>query len=131
GLRYDEIWISESQERMLLAVPPENIPALQAICDEEGVELADLGIFGNTAQDPAHNNAPELLLRFEGNEVGRLSMPFLHDAIPMPVREARWSPPEIHPRTDASHPSIVEQLLDTLAHPNVASKRWIIRQYDH
>lgn len=127
GLRYDEIWISESQERMLLAVPPANIGALQTICDEEGVELADLGIFGNTGAD----GAPELRLHFEGNEVGRLSMPFLHDAIPMPVREARWSPPSIHTRTDPSHPSIVEQLLDTLAHPNVASKRWIIRQYDH
>jgi len=46
GLRYDEIWISESQERMVLAVPPENMAALKKICDEEGVELADLGHFG-------------------------------------------------------------------------------------
>jgi len=41
GLRYDEIWISESQERMVLAVPPENVEALRRICDEEHVELAE------------------------------------------------------------------------------------------
>src|SRR5690606_14727718 len=38
GLSYTEIWISEAQERMVLAVPEKNLAALQAICDEEGVE---------------------------------------------------------------------------------------------
>jgi phosphoribosylformylglycinamidine (FGAM) synthase-like enzyme/phosphoribosylformylglycinamidine (FGAM) synthase PurS component len=131
GLRYDEIWISESQERMVLAVPPENVAALQAICDEEHVELADLGHFGT-------DNA-ELILHFEGTEVGRLPMAFLHDGIPMPVREAEWGSSDgaTKRRSDEGSgaadvaPSLQESLLRLLAHPNIASKHWIVRQYDH
>jgi phosphoribosylformylglycinamidine synthase subunit PurSL len=82
GLSYTEIWISEAQERMILAVPAENVPALQQICDEEGVELADLGHFGT-------ENA-QLILNYQGTEVGRLPMHFLHEGIPMPTREAVW-----------------------------------------
>jgi phosphoribosylformylglycinamidine synthase len=146
GLRYDEIWISESQERFVLAVPAANVPALQKICDEEGVLLADLGHFGTPNAD--------LILNFRGEEVGRLSMHFLHEGIPMPTREAVWNPGAVGsgqwafgsgPRSapTANCPSSTAQvasppateirtrLLQLLAHPNIASKRWIVRQYDH
>ena len=43
GLTYTEIWISEAQERMVLAVPERNVLALHAICEEEGAELSVLG----------------------------------------------------------------------------------------
>ncbi len=126
GLRYDEIWISESQERMVLAVPSGNIAALQRICDEEQVELADLGHFGT---DDA-----ELILKYRGGEVGRLSMAFLHDGIPMPTREAKWEKPtvKVKPAASGAEESDIENtLLNLLADPNIASKRWIVRQYDH
>ncbi|MBN8645303.1 MAG: phosphoribosylformylglycinamidine synthase subunit PurS [Planctomycetes bacterium] len=147
GLRYDEIWISESQERFILAVPPENVAALQKICDEEGVLLADLGHFGT-------NNA-ELILNFQGKEVARMSMHFLHEGIPMPTREAVWSagavgsgqvasggeaPASLLPCSaplatghlpNSPLPDLRTRLLQLLAHPNIASKRWIVRQYDH
>ena len=45
GLSYTEIWISEAQERMVLAVPPEQWPELKALCDSEQVEATDLGEF--------------------------------------------------------------------------------------
>src|SRR5436853_7077721 len=38
GLSYTEIWISEAQERMVLAVPPDNWPAFEALCQSENVE---------------------------------------------------------------------------------------------
>lgn len=127
ALRYDEIWISESQERMALSVPPEKVAALQAICDEEGVEMADLGIFGTPTR--------EIILHFQGSEVGRLSCDFLHDGIPMPVREAVWdggAKASSHRAIEAaSAEQIKARLLELLAHPNIASKRWIVRQYDH
>ncbi|MEM9167755.1 MAG: AIR synthase-related protein [Planctomycetota bacterium] len=128
GLTYTEIWISEAQERMVLAVPEGNLTALQAICDEEHVELAVLGTFGVT------NDAgePELVLNYHEHEVGRLPMPFLHDGIPTPTREAVWTKPK--PQTIATAdepPTVREALLTLLAHPNIASKRSIIRQYDH
>ncbi|MEO0483350.1 MAG: phosphoribosylformylglycinamidine synthase subunit PurS [Planctomycetota bacterium] len=132
GLTYTEIWISEAQERMVLAVPPENLDKLQAICDEEHVELAVLGTFGTEGAD--------LVLNYRGTEVGRMPMAFLHDGIPTPTRQASWPPPAEsrvvpavarNPELSSAEPSITEALLKILSHPNVASKHWIVRQYDH
>src|SRR5690606_17521918 len=76
-----------------LAVPEKNLAALQAICDEEGVELANLGRFG-TPDD-------ELVLRYRGEEVGRLAMNFLHDGLPKLEREATWVAPRVARRSAA------------------------------
>ena len=125
GLSYTDIWISEAQERMVLAVPAQNVPKLQKICDEEGVELADLGEFGTPGA--------ELVLRYQELEVGRLPMAFLHEGIPTPTREAEWKPRASTARTapKQSNLSISASLLSLLSHPNIASKHWIIHQYDH
>ena len=45
GLAPWEIWLSEAQERMVIAVPPERLAALGALCDRHRVELTDLGVF--------------------------------------------------------------------------------------
>lgn len=128
GLSYTEIWISEAQERMILAVPADNLLRLQRICEEEGVELAVLGRFGTPSR--------ELILRYRGTEVGRLDMRFLHEGLPQITREATW---QSHPsarstrspvRTSTNQP-IAFILHSLLSHPNIASKHWIIRQYDH
>lgn len=125
GLTYTEIWISEAQERMVLAVPAEKLAALQDLCAEEDVELAHLGTFGTPGE--------ELILNFAGVEVGRLSMHFLHEGLPTPEREAVWRAPAAAPRgsTDPAPLDVQRTLLDLLAHPDIASKRWIVRQYDH
>ncbi|UYV14113.1 MAG: phosphoribosylformylglycinamidine synthase subunit PurS [Phycisphaera sp.] len=122
GLTYTEIWISEAQERMVMAVPEKNLAALQAICDEEGVELANLGHFGTPDA--------ELILRYGDNEVGRLAMEFVHGGIPRETLPATWSPmqPKAKPSSD---PNVGDALLKLLAHPSIASKHWIVRQYDH
>jgi phosphoribosylformylglycinamidine synthase len=79
----------------------------------------------------------ELVLKYNEVEVGRLTMEFLHHGVPMPTRQAVVGPPP--PATpplamrlglDAAA-SLEQRLLAVLAHPNVASKHWIIRQYDH
>ena len=125
GLSYTEIWISEAQERMVLSVPEENLEALQKICDEEHVELADLGYFGT--------DGAQLILNYNEHEVGRLPMHFLHEGIPMPTRSARWSPERKDGTTEHTEHTEdkKEQVLKLLAHPNIASKHWIVRQYDH
>lgn len=125
GLTYDEIWISEAQERMVLAVPEKHLTQLRQICEEEHVEMADLGHFGTPGA--------ELILNFHGTEVGRLPMAFLHDGIPTPTRTATWKPaPKEPPHTlPTGEPDLNDALLQLLAHPNIASKHWIIRQYDH
>ncbi|RMD65540.1 MAG: phosphoribosylformylglycinamidine synthase, partial [Planctomycetota bacterium] len=125
GLSPAEIWISEAQERMVLAVPPDKLEALQRICDEESVELAVLGTFGT-------DNA-ELIVRHGGLEAARLSMAFLHEGLPRQERFARSAatPVAAAQPTGAAPVDLGEALLRLLAHPDVASKRWIVRQYDH
>ncbi len=125
GLTYDEIWISEAQERMVLAVPEKHLTQLRQICEEEHVEMADLGHFGTPGA--------ELILNFHGTEVGRLPMSFLHDGIPTPTRTAVWEAPHQEPphALPTGGVDLNEALLKLLAHPNIASKHWIIRQYDH
>ncbi len=127
GLRYDEIWISEAQERMVLSVPQENVQAVLDLAAGENVEATVIGHFGTENS--------ELVLNYRGTQVGRMAMAFLHNGIPMPTRKAvvvegDTSAPPINSavkKTDA----LPRQLLAALAHPNIASKHWIIRQYDH
>ena len=128
GLSYTEIWISEAQERMVLAVPPDNVERLRRLCDGEDVEFCDLGEYGvfNDQDEPL------LVLTYDDAEVGRISMPLLHDGIPTPTRQASWQCGLEPSKPDAPSPvDIGAMLLSLLAHPNIASKHWIVRQYDH
>lgn len=123
GLSYTEIWISEAQERMVLAVPAEKVETLQALCDAEDVELCDLGYFGT--------EDAELILNYEGTEVGRMSMDFMHNGIPQPTRKAVWAGGKGSFVKEAETDDVGELLKRLLGHPNIASKHWIIKQYDH
>jgi phosphoribosylformylglycinamidine (FGAM) synthase-like enzyme len=122
GLSYTEIWVSESQERMLLAVPPENIDRLLAIFRNEDVEATVIGEFNDTHR---------LQLYYEGNLVCDLDMAFLHGGLPQLERDALWQPPR-HPEPDFPPPAdLKEDLKKILGSWNVCSKEWVIRQYDH
>ncbi|MDF1842480.1 MAG: phosphoribosylformylglycinamidine synthase subunit PurL [Rubripirellula sp.] len=124
GLTYTEIWISEAQERMVLAVPQKSWQELQELCESEGVDAAILGRFTPTGR---------LHLTFNGQTVGDLAMQFLHDGRPPVIRDAVYTP-EPATELDAGSLSPAEHrqtLLNVLASHNVASKHWIIRQYDH
>ncbi|MFQ5489806.1 MAG: AIR synthase-related protein [Phycisphaerae bacterium] len=124
GLRYDEIWISEAQERMVLAVPPDRLEALSRIFAEHEVTTAVIGEFTGDGL---------LQVRYRGTTVGRLDMTFLHEGLPRTHRQARWSCPSGKGPSIAvkEHGSFEASLLAELSDCNVASKEWIIRQYDH
>ena len=124
GLTYTEIWISEAQERMVLAVPRENWDQLRDLCQSEGVEAAILGQFAPTGR---------LQLTYHGQVVGDLSMEFLHDGRPPVIRDAIF---EAEDEVALNLPEMDQEqcntaLLGILGSWNVASKHWIIRQYDH
>jgi len=124
GLAPWEIWLSEAQERMVLAVPPQNLPALSDLCKNYGVELTDLGVFTRTGR---------LIVRWGAEVVLDLDVHFLHDGIPLRHLPAVL-PPEAPAVPAASHSdsrSLEEILLALLAHPNLSSREPIIRQYDH
>ncbi|WP_404308096.1 phosphoribosylformylglycinamidine synthase subunit PurL [Neorhodopirellula lusitana] len=124
GLTYTEIWISEAQERMVLAVPEDKWEALRDLCESEGVEAAAIGRFVPTGR---------LKLTFNGDTVGDVAMSFLHDGRPPIIRDAVYEPPVVKPVTipqrDAK--ANTDTLLKILGSYNVASKHWVIRQYDH
>jgi phosphoribosylformylglycinamidine synthase len=127
GLRYDEIWISESQERMVLAVPPNRLDQFVTLCRAEDVEATDIGRFTDSGR---------LVVRFQGTIVGDMDLEFLHDGIPKASRVAEWMPASPRPHSGSvvsvSDPeAIIERLKSELSRPTVASKHWIVRQYDH
>ncbi|MBL8824338.1 MAG: phosphoribosylformylglycinamidine synthase subunit PurL [Planctomycetia bacterium] len=123
GLSYTEIWISEAQERMVLAVPPENWSEMEKLCHSENVEAVVLGEFKNTGK---------LELFYHGQQVGMLDMHFLHDGRPPIIKQATWSPPAIRELTaQRTVLDFTSDLLTLLSHPTIASKEAIIRQYDH
>jgi phosphoribosylformylglycinamidine synthase len=122
GLSYTEIWISEAQERMVLAVPPDKWPALQELCRSENVEATDLGQFTDNGR---------LVLRYHGQVVADLSMDFLHEGRPAVVRKASWAPPPVTPVVLPDRNDLTADLLAILQHGDICSKEWIVRQYDH
>ncbi len=123
GLSYDEIWISEAQERMVLGVPQENIERIMAIFASEDVEATVIGHFG------VEGNM--LKLYYDGEIVGELEMGFIHDGLPRPTKDAVYEKVPTPSPAPAVKDSYNDSLLKILAAPNVASKEWVIRQYDH
>jgi len=124
GLSYTEIWISEAQERMVLSVPPDKWDAFHALCTSEGVEATIIGQFVPTGR---------LQLKYDGHEVANLSMEFLHNGRPPVVRDAVYHPPAMQPWSlpAGGGADLATCLLNVLGSLNVASKEWVIRQYDH
>ena len=124
GLRPWELWLSEAQERMVLAVPSANLPALQAICDGQDVELVELGTFGADGR---------LHIYFGDRLVGDLTMHFLHDGLPPRHMTAKWEP--VDPGSVTLSPghlvTLSQRLLALLSHPDIRSKEEVIRRYDH
>lgn len=125
GLRPWEIWLSEAQERMVLAVPPANWPRLQAICAEQDVEAVGIGHFEATGQ---------VQLFYGPRQVGKLDLDFLRNGLPLAALQAVWQPPDSQPSAVNVAPPPVDPaqaLLALLAHPNIRSKEAAIRRYDH
>ncbi len=126
GLAAWEVWLSEAQERMVVAVAPSNVDAFVAVCQRHGVEATDVGHFSG-----------DKVLRVSADRtvVLELDTEFLHDGRPQrrldaiaqqPVRESHEPVPAAVARR-----GVGELLLDLLAHPNIASKAGVIRRYDH
>lgn len=123
GLRPWEIWLSEAQERMVLAVPPENLDRLADLCRCFEVNWDDVGQVTGDGR---------IVVRHQGQVVVDLPLELLYDGHPRLSLSAEWRPPQPGPAgidLEAIDPN--EALLTLLADPNVASKEAILRTYDH
>ncbi len=121
GLAPWEVWLSEAQERMVVAVPPDRLAALRARCDRHGVELADLGAFTGDGR---------LVVRHDGDVVLDLDTTFLHDGRPQRQMTAEIAVPTRQP-AGRTVDDPASTLLALLAHRNIASKAATIHRYDH
>lgn len=121
GLQPWEILLSEAQERMTLAVPPERLDALLALAARRDVTATVLGSFTRSGA---------LVVRHGTRTVARLDLDFLHDGCPRMTLEAHWQPPSpAPPRRPRAGPRnrVLQQLLAAL---NVCSREDKARQYD-
>ncbi|MEM0358919.1 MAG: phosphoribosylformylglycinamidine synthase subunit PurL [Candidatus Hadarchaeales archaeon] len=120
GMRPWEIWISESQERMALSVPPEHLEEVLKIFEGEEVEATAIGKFTENG-----------LLRvfYRGYRVAELELSFLFSP-PLPERKARWKAPSLE-EPSFSPPPLKRTLLRLLSSPNICSREEVIRTYDH
>lgn len=128
GLSPWELMVSESQERMTVAVPPHKLDAFMALSKSFGVESSALGVFTETGV---------LEILYNKETVGALSLSFLHEGLPAMQLKAEWNPDTRwtdwceSPVAQKTTLTTREALLTLLSSPNVRSHEAWVRQYDH
>ncbi|HIE13302.1 MAG TPA: phosphoribosylformylglycinamidine synthase subunit PurL [Desulfotomaculum sp.] len=122
GLAPWEILLSESQERMVAAVAPENVGRFMEICRDHNVEAAVLGEFTDTGRFEAYHGKEKVL---------DLEMEFLHHGLPQRELSCSFTAAEL---TEPEIPVPADWAglcCQVLSHLNVCSKEPIVRVYDH
>lgn len=127
GLAPWEIWLSEAQERMVIAVPVQNLDILRSLCDDYEVEMTDIGTF---------NQSNRLRIFYGEKLVLDLDNQFLHHGLPQRhysalISSQRFKPGHRNPPSPKKNIDLKNTLLRLLAHANIASKERVIRDYDH
>jgi len=124
GLSSWEILVSESQERMTVGVRPEDCSDFEELAALHEVEATAVGLFTESGA---------FVVRHGATPVANLPIQFLFDGCPQLQLESEWQPPihlpvETPDLDDVGMGAILGRLL---ARPNVASKEWWVRSYDH
>ncbi|MDC7226092.1 MAG: AIR synthase-related protein [Spirochaetales bacterium] len=129
GLAPWEILVSESQERMSLAIADDTLEEFITLAAARGVEAVEIGEFTDNGY---------IDLRYGNEVVGLIGLDFLHDGLPKMELKAEWKKvrTELIPLEGTSlggddAAANTAMLLKLLAEPNIASKEGLIRQYDH
>jgi len=125
GLDQWEIWISESQERMTIAVKPEHIDRFMELSQRHSVESTVIG---------EYTDSGFLHLIYKGKTCAYIRMDLLESDFPQWEFDAEWIPPEARGVTEPviSEPADHGALLNAMiARTNICDRSWIARQYDH
>jgi phosphoribosylformylglycinamidine synthase II len=122
GLAPWEIFLSEAQERMSLAVPPQNIDAFLALAKRREVEASVLGQFTDSGA---------LECFYGGARVASLSMDFLHNGVPRMRLRAQLTPAAPRAAKKYGDSDLAGDLKAVLGALNVCSKENFVRMYDH
>jgi phosphoribosylformylglycinamidine synthase subunit PurSL len=125
GLDQWEIWISESQERMTIAVTPEHLDRFMALSAKHAVESTVIG---------EYNDSGYLKLDYRGKTCALIRMDFLQSEFPQWEFDAEWLPAAMRGlhepvlREPKNHGLLLKNML---SRPNLCCRNWIARQYDH
>jgi phosphoribosylformylglycinamidine synthase II len=125
GLDQWEIWVSESQERMTVAIRPQDLGRFMELSAKHAVESTVIG---------EYNNSGYLRLDYKGNSCAYIRVDFLESDFPQWEFEAEWVSPEMRGLREPvlSEPKAHGRVLKTLlSRPNICCRNWIARQYDH
>lgn len=125
GLDQWEIWISESQERMTVSVRPEDLDEFMHLSQRHAVESTVIG---------RYTDSGKLQISWEGRICASVDVDLLTKGFPQWEFDAEWTPPELRGLREPvlNDPGDYNRLLlDILAGPNICSKEWVCRQYDH
>ncbi len=125
GLDPWQILLSESQERMTLAVSPKKINKFLELAKRQDVEATIIGKFTDSGK---------FYSTYKGKVVTYLEMDFIHNSAPQMELEAEWQSPEERGLFEPKIKEISNQgsfLKEMLARPNICSKEYIVRQFDY
>ncbi len=122
GLDPWEILLSESQERMTLAVSPDRLEDLLKLARERDVEATVLGEFTDSGR---------FHVLYEGRTIAYLDVEFLLRGHPQKKLRAVWRRPQPEEPQFPQPKDLGQILHKMLGRLNIASKEYVIRQYDH
>ncbi|MDD3861781.1 MAG: AIR synthase-related protein [Candidatus Gracilibacteria bacterium] len=117
-----KIWISESQERMTLAISPEKVEEFMKLMEKRGVEATVVGTF---------NDSGRCVVKLNGEKIMDLDMNFLHDGLPKKSLKTSYTKVQNPEPTFSQPQNMTETLLKMMSRPNISSFDFISRQYDH
>ena len=125
GLNPWEIWISESQERMTIGIKEKNLDEFMHLSKKHSVESTVIG---------SYTNSGFIHIKYKNETIAYIDIDLLSKKFPQWEFEAKWMSPKSRALIEPvfSVPKNYNKLLcDILSMPNIASKRWISKQYDH
>ncbi len=122
GMSPWETWISESQERMTLAIPQEKLEAFLDLMKRRDVEATVIGEF---------NDSGKCVVEYNGKIIMDIELEFLHEGVPKKHLKSTYTPKK-NPEPKNECPSeLTRTLIDMLGRLNICSKEFISIQYDH
>ncbi len=122
GLYPWEIWVSESQERMTIAVPPLNVKKVIKQFKTRGVEATIIGKFIKKEM---------AIVKYNRTKILNLHMDFLHDGYPKLDLKTSLPKRKIEKKKTVKNISLLEKFHKLLGSPNIVSKEFVATQYDH
>jgi phosphoribosylformylglycinamidine synthase len=110
---------------MTVAIKPEDWAHFEELSKKHAVESTVIGCYTDSGK---------LNITYDGEPCASVDIDFMTSQFPQWTFEAEWTPPEMRELLEpvlADYDDASGLLLDILARPNICSKEWIIRQYDH